>query len=122
MRTRRKRGFRPQFESIEDRCLLSLAVLEVQNESTFNVNFEFRWTAASPWTSYTETPGQYEILWTGYSTSLTPQVLYNTTTSSNSQTTCSLVQGYTEWSGTGSPPTLGRRALRIPGYSKRPRH
>jgi hypothetical protein len=79
--------------------------LEVENRSTYVINFEFRWTPSSSWISYTETPGQYELFWTDYSTSLTPQVFYNTTTSSGSQTTCSLAQGYNEWFGIGTPPT-----------------
>jgi hypothetical protein len=104
MRVRRKRELRPLVEQSEDRCLLSLAVLQLQNQSAYNINFEFRWTSSSPWVSYTETPGQFEIYWTDHSASLSPQVLYNTTTSPNSQTTCALEQGYNEWSGTGAPP------------------
>ena len=104
MRTHAKRGFRPQLEGIENRCLLSLAVLEIENQSTYNITFDFRWTPSSAWTTYPKAPGQGRIFWTGYSTSLAPQALYNTTTSAGSQTTVNLVQGYNQWSGTGTPP------------------
>jgi hypothetical protein len=104
MRARTKRGFRPRVEGFEDRCLLSFAVVEIQNSSTYNINFSFRWTPSSSWTSYTEGPGQGEILWTTYSTGLTPQALYDTTTWSGSQTTVNLAQGYGEWDGAGNPP------------------
>src|SRR5208282_2667167 len=66
--------------------------------------FDFRWSNSSRWTNVTEAPGQGEIFWTAYSTSLKPQVLYDTTTSAYSQTTVNLVQGYNEWTGTGTPP------------------
>ena len=80
------------------------AVTEVLNESTYNITFDFRWTPSSSWTAYTESPGQGEIFWTTYSDSLTPQVLYDTTTSPDSQTTVWLEQGYGQWTGTGTPP------------------
>jgi hypothetical protein len=105
MSTHRRQRFRPHLERVEDRCLLSLAVLEIENQTTYNITFEFRWTPTSSWTTYTETPGYYEILWADYSTSLAPQVHYNTTTSPDSQTTVNLVQGYNQWFGTGTPPT-----------------
>ena len=41
----------------------------------------------SAWTAYTEAPGQSETIYTTYSSTLTPQVLYDATTSSSSQTT-----------------------------------
>jgi len=91
-------------EIVENRSLLSLAVVEVLNKSTYNVSFDFRWTPSSSWTAYTESPGQREIFWTTYSDYLTPQVLYDTTTSSSSQTTVSLAQGYGQWNGSGTPP------------------
>jgi len=104
MRTHKNKGFRPHLESIENRCLLSVAVLEILNQSTYTVSFDFRWTPSSSWNAYSEQPGHYSIFWTGYSTSLAPQALYNTTTSAGSQTTVNLVQGYNQWSGTGTPP------------------
>ena len=104
MRTHAKRGFRPQLEGIENRCLLSLAVLEIANHSTYNITFDFRWTPSSAWSTYSEAPSQGRIFWTGYSTSLAPQALYNPTTSAGSQTTVNLVQGYNQWFGTGTPP------------------
>ena len=91
-------------ERVEDRCLLSVAALDIQNQSSYTVTFDFRWTPSSSWTAYTEGPGQSEIFSTAYSTSLTPQVIYDKTTSANSQTTATLTQGYGDWSGTGSPP------------------
>ena len=54
MRTHAKRGFRPQLEGIENRCLLSLAVLEILNHSTYTITFDFRWTPSSAWSTYTE--------------------------------------------------------------------
>ena len=54
MRTHAKRGFRPQLEGIENRCLLSLAVLEIANHSTYNITFDFRWTPSSAWSTYSE--------------------------------------------------------------------
>ena len=104
MSTQVKRALRPRLENIEDRCLLSSAVVEIENQSTYNVTFEFRWTPSSAWTAYTEAPGQSEVISTAYSASLTPQVLYDTTTSRRSQTTVNLVQGYSDWTGTGTPP------------------
>ncbi len=104
MRTHGKRGFRPRLEGIESRCLLSAAVLEIQNHSTYDITFNFRWAPSSAWSTYSEAPGQGEILWTGYSSSLTPQVLVNTTTHAGSETTYSLLQGYGEWNGSGTPP------------------
>jgi hypothetical protein len=83
-------------EELEGRRLLSLAVLEILNKSTYTINFDFRWTPSSAWTAYTEAPGQGEILWTSDSSSLRPQALYDTTTSSGSQTTVNLAQGYGE--------------------------
>jgi len=104
MRTRNKRGLQPSLEGIENRCLLSTVVLEILNQSSYIITFDFRWSSSSRWTNVTERPGQGEIFWTAYSTLLTPQVLYNTTTSAFSQTTVNLVQGYNEWPGTGPPP------------------
>ena len=104
MRTHRKTGFRPQLEGIENRCLLSVAVLEILNKSSYDITFDFRWTPSSAWKGYTEAPGHGEIFWTGYSTSLAPQVLYDTTPSQSSETIVNLVQGYNKWTGTGTPP------------------
>ena len=104
MRTHAKRGFRPQLEGIENRCLLSVAVLEIANHSTYNITFDFRWIPSSAWSTYSEAPGKGEIFWTTYSSSLSPQVLYDTSSSPSSRTDCSLSQGYSQWTGTGTPP------------------
>ncbi len=80
------------------------AVVSVQNSSSHTITFGFRWTSSSSWTLYTEAPGQSEIFWTTYSSSLSPQVLYDTSSAPNSQTDCSLTQGYNQWTGTGTPP------------------
>ena len=61
MRIRRNKGFRPHLESIENRCLLSVAVLEILNQSTYTVSFDFRWTPSSSWNAYSEPPGQGKI-------------------------------------------------------------
>ena len=37
MKTRSKPRFRPNFEGVEDRCLMSVAVVEILNESKYNV-------------------------------------------------------------------------------------
>ncbi len=105
MKTRRKNEVRPQLEAVEDRCLLSLAVLEIQNNSTYNITFDFRWSSSSAWSQYTEGPGQGRNFWTGYSNSLSPQVIYDTSSYSGSQTTVFLAQGYNAWSGNGTPPS-----------------
>jgi hypothetical protein len=104
MKTCGNRRFRPAVEGIEDRCLLSVAVVEIRNKSTYTLTFNFRWTDSSSWTSYTEAPGQGEILWTSYSSFLTPEASYDTTTWSGSQTTVTLAQGYGQWDGGGTPP------------------
>jgi hypothetical protein len=91
-------------EGIEDRCLLSTAVLGILNQSNYTLTFGFRWTPSSAWAYYTESPGQGTTFSTGYSNYLSPQALYNTTTSSGSQTTINLSQAYNLWSGTGTPP------------------
>jgi hypothetical protein len=106
---RRSRQYQPSVDNIEDRLLLSLAVVEVLNQSTYNITASFRWTQNSSWSTFTEGPGQGYIFWVSYSNSLTPQVLYNTTTQSNSQTICSLVQGYAMWNGSGTPPASAAR-------------
>jgi hypothetical protein len=104
MTTRSKSRFRPQIDGLEERRLMSLAVLEVLNESKYNVGFDFRWTPNSAWTAYTEAPGQGEIFSAAYSSSLTPQALFNPTTSAGNETTVALSQGYNQWNGTGTPP------------------
>jgi hypothetical protein len=103
-RHRQPRRFRPLVDNLQDRCLLSVAVAEVANQSTYNITANFRWSPSSSWTQFTEAPGQGELFWTNYSSSYTPQVLYNTTSSASSQTICTLAQGYGQWSGTGTPP------------------
>jgi hypothetical protein len=104
MNAHETRRFRPRVESIEDRCLLSQAVVDIANESTYTITFNFRWTSSSSWTPVTETPGQDELLWTTYTSGLTPQVSYDTTSSAGSGTTVTLAQGYGEWGGSGNPP------------------
>jgi hypothetical protein len=104
MEITRGRRFRPRVEGLEDRRLLSLAVVEIVNKSTYTIKFDFRWTPSSQPKTITEAPGQGEIYWATYSNALTPQVQYYTTTSANSQTTVSLAQGYGQWTGTGTPP------------------
>lgn len=104
MRTHRKPRFRPLHDQLESRCLLSLAVLEIQNNSSFDITFGFRWTYNGRWTSISETPGQDQILTTTYASNLTPEVEYDLTPSPYSLTEVSLVQGYGDWTGTGTPP------------------
>ena len=104
MKSYRTKRIRPTVDGLESRELLSLAVVEVLNNSSYNVNFDFRWSPSSSWTAYSEKPGAGQIFWNSYSTSYQPQVLYNTTTSSGSQTTVNLSQGYTQWYGSGTPP------------------
>jgi hypothetical protein len=104
-RNRQTRNFQPVVDSLGQRCLLSVAVAEVLNKSTSNITAEFRWTPSSNWTTFTEKPGQGELFWSTYSTSLTPQVRYTATTSSSSQIINVLARGYGQWSGTGTPPT-----------------
>jgi hypothetical protein len=88
---------------------MSAAVVEILNQSKYNVGFDFRWTPSSAWTAYTEAPGQGEILDTTYSSSLTPQALFNPTTVAGNETTVSLTQGYNQWTGTGTPPAASAK-------------
>jgi hypothetical protein len=104
MRRIDKARFRPRFEVFEDRCLLSLAVLEILNKSSYTISFSFHWTTNSAWSTYTEAPGKGEIFWTGYSSFLTPQAFFDPATYYGPQTTVNLVQGYNYWNGTGTPP------------------
>ncbi len=104
MNTRKGNRFLPFVDDLESRQLLSVAVVEILNKSTYNVAFDFRWTPSSSWSVVTEAPGQGELFWTGYSSALTPQALYNTTSSSSSQILVNLAQGYGQWNGTGTPP------------------
>ena len=105
MRKHGKRELRPRVDQFEDRCLLSsLAVVDLQNQSSYKITYDLRWTPGSAWTAYTEAPGQSQIISTAYSASLTPQVEYNKTTSLGSQTIVNLAQGYGQWTGTGTPP------------------
>ena len=105
MRSRKVRAHRPCLESLEGRRLLTQAVVEILNKSTYNITFSFRWDASSAWTSYSEAPGQYELLWADDSGSLAPEAQYNTSTFAGSQTTVNLAQGYGRWEGSGTPPT-----------------
>ncbi len=102
MKTHKKPHFRPQFESVEERRLMSVAVLEILNESKYTVGFDFRWTPSSAWTAYTEAPGQGQVLYTTTSSSLNPQALFNPTTVAGNETTVTL--GFNQWNGTGTPP------------------
>jgi Peptidase A4 family len=104
MRPLGKTRFRPLLDGLEPRRLLATyAVVEVANQSSYTVTYNFRWTPSSRWSQITESPGEGELFWTTYSSSLTPQVLYDTTTSSSSQTTDTLPAGYGEWTGIGTP-------------------
>lgn len=100
----RQRTFRPCVEIAEPRRLLSSAVVDIQNNSSYTVTFRFRWSPYDYWTSYTERPGAGELLWTNGAPSLAPQVSFNASSSPFSGTTVYLAQGYGEWSGTGTPP------------------
>ena len=102
--TRRTREFRPRLTDLEDRRLLSVAVVEVGNQSSYNITASYRWSSTSSWTTFTESPGQGMLFWTNNTGNLTPQVRYNTTSQSSSQTTYTLAQGYGVWTGTGTPP------------------
>ncbi len=84
---------------MEPRCLLSTAVIDIENNSQETVTFKFRWSPSSAWTTYTEAPGQSEVITTAYSASLKPQVLYDKTASPSSKTKVTLQHGYGEWSG-----------------------
>ena len=95
MKTRSKPRFRPNFEGVEDRCLMSVAVVEILNESKYNVGFDFRWTPSSAWSSFSEAPGQGEILSTAYSSNLTPQAYFNPTTSPGNDTVVTMARGTT---------------------------
>jgi hypothetical protein len=108
-RARQSRHFQPRVDDLEHRCLLSTAVVEILNQSTYNITANFRWSPSSSWSSFSERPGQGMLFWVSSSGALTPQVLYNSTTASNSQTICTLVQGYGVWNGTGTPPTSAAR-------------
>jgi len=104
MRSRRSKNLSPRVDHLEVRRLLSLAVLELDNKSSYNIHFDFRWSPSESWSSYYETPGQGETFWHNYSDYLTPQVRYYESTSIDSLTTESLVQGYGQFNGTGNPP------------------
>jgi hypothetical protein len=105
IRPRQTRRARPIVDDLESRCLLSQAVAEVVDNSSYKITANFRWTPSSSWTQFTESPGQGQIFWNGYSNTLTPQVLVNTTSVAGSQTTYTLSEGYGQWSGSGTPPT-----------------
>src|SRR5262249_18498288 len=104
MKTQRKSRFRPRHDRLESRCLLSSAVVDIQNDSAYDITFAFPWSPPSTWTLYSEAPGQSQLLSTPASSSLAPQVLYDQTPSPYSEVDVSLAQGYGEWSGSGSPP------------------
>jgi Peptidase A4 family len=99
-----KRKLRPRVEQIEDRCLLSTAVVDITNQSSFNITFDFRWSPSNRWTPITEAPGQGVEIYTSNSSTLKPQVRYDTTTSSRSETTVTLANGFGVSPGRGVPP------------------
>ena len=77
-------------------------------------------------------PGQSQVLSTNFSGSLSPQVLYDMTPSPSSEIDVSLVQGYSEWNGSGPPPASAAHAVRVrehevpasssTTFPRRPRH
>ena len=71
-----------------------------------------------PWTSFQESPGQGLIFSTTYSSSLSPQVSYNTGTGVTSQLTNSLSQGVGQWSGTGTPPAAAAQVYSFQNLGK----
>jgi hypothetical protein len=111
--TPRARGFRPIVGDLEDRRLMSVAVVEVLNRSSYNVTASYRWSPTSAWSTFKEAPGQGMLFWANMSGSLAPQVFCNTTTSAGSQMTFTLVQGYGQWSGSGTPPAAAARVYQF---------
>ena len=105
MKRRRTSRFRPGHDRLESRCLLSTAVIDIEDNSAKAITFRFRWSASSAWTAYTEAPGQSEVITTTASGKLRPQVRYDKTASTRSATKVILKQGYGHWSGSGSEPT-----------------
>ena len=57
MQRQRKTKFKPRHDELESRSLLSLAVLAIDNSSSYDITFGFRWTSNSSWAYYSETPG-----------------------------------------------------------------
>ena len=104
MQRQRKTKFRPRHDELEPRSLMTLAVLDVANVSSYDITFGFQWTPGSTERYYTLRPDYEEVFSTTYSSSLTPQVTYDTTTSPSSTTTQPLTEGYGEWNGRGNPP------------------
>src|SRR5689334_15914170 len=70
MNRRRTSGLRPKLDKLESRCLLSSAAIDIENNSQEVVTFKFRWSPSSAWTTYTEAPGQSEVITRAYSSSL----------------------------------------------------
>ena len=80
-----------------------------------------RWTPSSAWTAYTEAPGQGEVLWTTYSTSLAPQALYNTSTSAGSQVTVNPRARIQPVVWDRHAARISGRTVRVPQYINRRR-
>src|SRR5438094_62922 len=97
------RRFRPGLEACESRCLLSTAVLDITNQSTYTVTFNFRWNSSSTWTKVVEAPNQGYYWYTTYTSSLSPQVMFNPTPGSSYQKIYTL--GYNTYNGSGTPPS-----------------
>ena len=45
MQRQRKTKFKPRHDQLESRSLLSLAVLTIQDNSSYDITFGFRWTS-----------------------------------------------------------------------------
>ncbi len=84
MQRQRKSRFIPSHDQLESRSLLSTAVIDIENTSSYDISFAFRWSPHSAWTVYTEAPGQSEVLSTTRSGSAKPQVVYEAKVSTGS--------------------------------------
>src|SRR3954464_6299361 len=118
MNRRRTSGFRPDHDRLESRCLLSSAVIDIENNSQEVVTFKFRWSPSSAWITSTEAPGQSEVVTRTYSSSLKPQVLYHKTASPRSATKVTLLHGYGDWSGSGPAPASAATTYRFANAKK----
>ncbi len=99
-----KTRIRPRLEALENRSMLSLAALDISDETTQQIRFKFRWSPTSSWTSYTEAPGDTLALTTPYEKTLTPQVVYGSSTPSESTAVYTFPQGYSKVSGADRSP------------------
>ena len=84
MHRQRKSRFIPSHDQLESRSLLSTAVIDIENTSSYDISFAFRWSPHSAWTIYTEAPGQSEVLSTTRFGSAKPQVVYDAKVSTGS--------------------------------------